>query len=76
MCEIIWQLPVKQSNKSNHDWIHPKAKYHAFKNRKSICNKYYQNTDYFDTTINKSQIMSNKQKLACKKCLKGLNFDC
>ena len=25
-----WMLPVKQSNLTNVDWIHPKAKYHCF----------------------------------------------
>lgn len=25
-----WMLPVKQSNITDHDWIHPKAKYHCF----------------------------------------------
>jgi hypothetical protein len=74
MTEVIWQLPVKQSNKTDHDWIHPKAKYHAFKNYNSICGKYGQKTDFFDTTIDVIELMKKKQ-LACNKCLKKLNLD-
>ncbi|MEK5061009.1 hypothetical protein BK126_26200 [Paenibacillus sp. FSL H7-0326] len=72
MSKIVWQLPVKQSNFTDHDWIHPKAKYHAFKNNASICGKYLQDTDYFETSIDETELMSEKIQYACNKCLKML----
>ncbi|MCG3227901.1 hypothetical protein HXV89_00245 [Bacillus subtilis] len=51
MNKIVWQLPVIQSNLTDHDWIHPKAKYHAYIDNKSVCGKYGQHTDYFETGI-------------------------
>ncbi|MGY0106808.1 hypothetical protein [Bacillus velezensis] len=71
--EIFWQLPVIQSNKTDHNWIHPKAKYHAYINNESVCGKYGQNTDYFEIGIKESDLMANKE-LACKVCLKKLGL--
>lgn len=72
MTNVIWQLPVKQSNVTNHDWVHPKSKYHAFASDKSLCGKYSQATEFFETTIESSELMINKEN-ACKECLKKLN---
>lgn len=72
VADIIWQLPVKQSNVTNHDWIHPKSKYHAFANDRTLCGKYSQATAFFETTIESSELMLNKE-IACKKFLKKLN---
>lgn len=69
MSEIIWQLPVNQSNKTDHDWVHPKAKYHAYVNNNSLCGKYGQNTNYFETTGDIKEIMS-KPQIACNTCFK------
>ncbi|WP_225229733.1 hypothetical protein [Sporosarcina quadrami] len=71
---VVWQLPVIQSNLTDHDWIHPKVKYHAFINDNSICDKYSQMTDFFETGIEESELMKNKE-LACKKCLKNLGIN-
>ncbi|KFK76624.1 hypothetical protein DJ87_5251 [Bacillus cereus] len=49
MDNIVWQLPVKQSNSTCTDWIHPKAKYHTYINDVSLCGKYSQCTSYFET---------------------------
>lgn len=46
-----WMLPVKQSNLTNVDWIHPKAKYHCFFKNTSLCEKYWQDQDFFTTDI-------------------------
>lgn len=65
--KLVWQLKVIQSNKTEHDWVHPKSKYHAFLNYNSLCGKWSQNTDYFETQIDEDEI-KNKKDLACKKC--------
>lgn len=63
--EIIWQLPVKQSNKTDRDWIHPRANYHAFRENKSLCGKYSQQADFFETNM-----PEGNQERRCKVCLK------
>ena len=62
-----WMLPVKQSNLTNVDWIHPKAKYHCFFKNTSLCEKYWQDQDFFTTDIDTEEIEKNPG-LACKKC--------
>ena len=71
---IIWQLPVKQSNKTDHDWIHPKAKYHAYIDNKRVCDGSEQDTGYFDNKIEEEELLKNKD-VACKKCMKKLGID-
>ena len=63
----VWQLHVKQNNKTDHDWIHPNAKYHCFCSGKSLCEKYGQDTDYFETDISSGEILS-RPDIACKIC--------
>lgn len=64
---VVWQLPVKHNNFTAYESIHPKAKYHAFVNCVSLCGKYSQDTDYYETGIDESEL---NQKLACQRCLK------
>ncbi|MFU8710609.1 hypothetical protein [Bacillus velezensis] len=73
MNKIVWQLPVIQSDLTDHAWVHPKAKYHAYINNESVCGKYGQSTDYFETGIEESELMANRG-LACKICLKKLGI--
>lgn len=73
MPEVIWQLPVIQSNVSDNDWIHPKAKYHAFIGGIYVCGKGSQDTSYFETSIEEDELMKNKN-LACKKCMNKLGI--
>lgn len=73
MQTVVWQLPVIQSNKTDHDWVHPKAKYHAFLDNNSLCERYGQTTNYFETSIDQEEIFKNPN-LACKKCLRKLNL--
>ncbi|MHA4964945.1 hypothetical protein [Bacillus subtilis] len=69
--KIFWQLPVIQSNKTDHEWVHPKAKYHAYIDNKSVCGRYVQSNHYFGVSIEESELLANKN-LACKVCLKKL----
>lgn len=64
--QIKWQLPVKQSNKTNHDWVDPRANFHAFVGYKSLCSKYFQDTDFFETDMPEG----TDQKHMCKICKK------
>jgi len=70
MDEVVWQLPVKQSNKTDHDWVHPRANFHAFNDNKSLCGKYFQKTDFFETDMPKG----TDQKHMCKVCLARLKM--
>lgn len=64
-----WQLPVKQSNITDVDWIHPRAKYHCFDSRGfSLCGKYYQDICFFETDLEYSN--TNLEECKCKKCNK------
>lgn len=65
---LKWQLKVMQSSKTDRDWIHPKAKYHAFQNNNSLCKKYGQQTDFFETDMPEG----TDRKHMCKECLKKL----
>ena len=67
MSEYKWMLPVKQSNFTDHDWIHPKAKYHCFFKNTSLCGRYYQIQDFFETDVARNEIEQNPE-LACKRC--------
>lgn len=70
MSEVVWQLPVNQDRAFGKE-IHKKAKYHAFKNDVSLCKKYGQDTNYFETGIEEAELMKNKD-WACKQCLKKI----
>lgn len=67
MENIKWMLPVKMSNLTSHDWIHPNVKYHCFINNTSLCKKYFQYQDYFETDIDSGEI-AMRPEIACKKC--------
>lgn len=68
--EIVWQLPVKQSNLTDHDWIHPFAKYHAYnvETNRSLCGKHGQDVSFFETTMPEG----TGEDQMCKACLKKL----
>jgi hypothetical protein len=67
--QIVWQLPVKQSNKTDSDWVHPRSNFHAFQSEASLCGKYFQDTDFFETDFNPKE---HSENMKCKKCLKLL----
>lgn len=72
MANVIWQLPVKQSNVTGEYWIHTWAKYHAFVDGYSVCGGYWQVTDGFETNIEESGVSVGKE-YCCNKCLEKLN---
>lgn len=66
-----WQLPVKQSNLTDTDWIHPRAKYHCFdKSGHSLCGKYGQDIYFFETDIEYSDVKDQEglENCKCKIC--------
>ena len=58
-----WMLPVKQSNITDYDWIHPRAKYHCFFNDTSLCEKYQQDQNYFETDIDLEEAEKERQAI-------------
>lgn len=77
--EKHWQLPTRQSNLTNHDWIHPRAKFHCFEGEErdnyyvggeSLCKNHYQVTrDFEDYKL--SYILENfGAEALCPKCYK------
>lgn len=73
MIKIIksnWYLPVKQSRVTGDYYISDKAKYHYFKNDTSLCNKYWQVTDNFETNnITDGEVLKDNTYV-CKICYK------
>ncbi|MBI9013893.1 MAG: hypothetical protein JEZ08_16785 [Clostridiales bacterium] len=65
----VWQLPVIQSDLSDTDWIHPKAKFHYFIDGSSLCGKHTQDTDYFETSLEDTDLKLSEE-IACHKCFK------
>lgn len=64
----VWQLPVRERLLvGKPDWVHPLAKYHCFVGGKSLCGKYIQDTDFFETDIESGEIVPSSA-CRCKKC--------
>ena len=62
-----WQLPVNQSNLTDTDWIHPRAKYHCFdKSGRSLCGKHGQDIYFFETDIEYSDVKDQEALENCK----------
>lgn len=40
---------------------HPKAKYHAYIDNKSVCGRYVQSNHYFRVSIEESELLANKK---------------
>ena len=69
MNKIKWQLPTHQSDYTNHDYIHPKAKLHAFNDCLSLCKKHTQN-DFFEQYDFNNTLKELGEKAFCKVCYK------
>ena len=70
MGKIIWQLPTHQSNVTCCDWIHPKAKFHAFDGQGvSLCKKHRQANDFEQYDFNDT-LKEFGEKAFCKICYK------
>ena len=65
----VWQLPVRERVLvGKPDWVHPLAKFHCFVGGKSLCGKYEQDTDFFETDIESGEIVQFPA-CGCKKML-------
>lgn len=76
MEKIIWQLPFKQSNITNKDWLHYKAKYHAFKDSDSwsLCNKKDFSKYHDKATLEEiAEEVGDYRNYVCKTCLNKIN---
>lgn len=70
-----WQLPITCSPRKSEEFISHKAKFHLFKNYKSVCGKWFQK----EALKYKSKyVLSCGENFICKKCLekyKELGYD-
>ena len=70
----VWQLPVAGSERTGNAYIHPKAKYHCFKNSLSLCEKYSQRTSDYDEGISiddfevTNRSLRGSTNILCKRC--------
>lgn len=69
MKEFLWQIPTHQSNLTNLDYIHPKAKLHCFYQNESLCKRHSQ-SDFFEKYDLQKQIEEYGEKSICPICLK------
>lgn len=70
MSRLVWQLPVSsETSKSANAYIPKTAKYHCFVEDTSLCKKYTQDTDYYETGVESGEILRCPD-IACKKCRK------
>lgn len=66
----VWQLPPPSEARKNADAYIPKTvKYHCFIENVSLCKRYAQDTDYYETGIESGEIL-RRPEIACKKCRK------
>jgi hypothetical protein len=62
-----WFLHVNESKNAN-AYIPANAKYHYYKNKRTVCGK-GMDTNYYETNIDNEEILKNPS-IACKKCYK------
>ena len=66
----VWQLPVKERLvEGKPDYVHPLARVHCFVGGESLCKKYYQDTDFFETDVDIGTISKHPEH-ACQICLR------
>lgn len=66
----IWQLPVRhETGSSANSYIPSTMKFHCFVDYYSLCGKYAQDTDFYETDIESGEILS-RPDIACKVCRK------
>lgn len=75
MEKIIWQIPFHQSNLNTNDWVHYKAKHHAYADSKvSLCGKHYLSTYHNKQTLKElSEEVGDYRNYVCKTCLNKIN---
>ena len=63
-----WQLPVRERVvEGKDDCVHHLAKAHFYVNDTSLCGKYWQCTDFYETDV-KTELIEENPQYACKKC--------
>lgn len=63
-----WQLPVRERVlEGKEDWVHPLVKAHFFVDNTSLCGRYWQLTDFYQTDV-KAELITKEPQYACKKC--------
>lgn len=66
----VWQLPVFEDGFSGSNYVPMKAKYHCFVNGVSLCKKYHQITDVYDSGITvEGDDVAHSPGIVCKRCL-------
>lgn len=66
----VWQLPVRhETGSSANSHIPANAKFHCFVGYESLCGKYAQDTDFYETDIESGEILA-RPDIACKVCRK------
>ena len=67
----VWQLPVHGAERTGNSYIPNNAKYHCFVDNKSLCDKYHQDTSYYDDGITvESGAIATSPNIACSRCYK------
>lgn len=64
----VWQLPVKEDLiNGKPDYVDSRTKFHCFVEGTSLCKKYFQVTDFYETEIESGEI-ATRPEIACKTC--------
>lgn len=58
-----WQLPISDRDGT----VHITAKCHCFIDGRSLCGRYKQNTDYYETDVSEDEVLE-RPSVACKRC--------
>jgi hypothetical protein len=61
--QSVWQLPISDKDGT----VHMTAKCHCFRNGQSLCGRYQQDTDYYETDVRENEVLE-RPNIACKKC--------
>ena len=59
----VWQLPISDRDGT----VHITAKCHCFISGRSLCGRYQQDTDYYETDVSEDEV-SARPSVACKRC--------
>ena len=59
----VWQLPISDRDGT----VHISAKCHCFINGQSLCGRYQQDTDDYETDVSEDEVFE-RPSVACKRC--------
>lgn len=64
----VWSLPVREDARyGKRNYVDLRVKYHCFIEGNSLCKKYEQDTDFYDTDIASGEVLAFPA-VACKVC--------